>query len=94
MPFRPTWLESDRALARTVGRPLASFLQVEAAGGLVLLVAAIAALVWANSPWDASYTTFWHSEVTVQVGSWSVESDLLHVVNDGLMTLFFFVVGL
>ena len=61
MPFRPTWLESDRHSARTVGRPLAAFLQVEAAGGLVLLVATIAALVWANSPWEASYTSFWHT---------------------------------
>ena len=94
MPFRPTWLESDRTLARTVGRPLAAFLQVEAAGGLVLLVATIVAVVWANSPWEASYTSFWHTVVTVQVGPWRVESDLLHVINDGLMTLFFFVVGL
>src|SRR5262245_11563855 len=56
---RPTWLGSDRRLARAVGRPVARFLRVEAAGGVVLLAAAVVALVWANSPWRASYTTVW-----------------------------------
>lgn len=93
-PFRATWLESDRPLARALGRPLASFLEIEAAGGVFLLAATVAALVWANSPWDQSYVDFWHTEVTVTVGTFQVSEDLTHWVNDGLMAIFFFVVGL
>ncbi|HEU0170792.1 MAG TPA: Na+/H+ antiporter NhaA [Acidimicrobiales bacterium] len=70
------------------------FLHTEAAGGLVLLAATVVALVWANSPWHASYETFWRSVVTVRVGSFGIEQDLRHFVNDGLMTLFFLVVAL
>lgn len=93
-PWRATWLESDRPLARAVGRPLASFLEVEAAGGVFLLAATIVALVWANSPWDQSYVDFWHTEISFSAGNFSVAEDLTHWVNDGLMTVFFFVVGL
>ena len=50
--------------------------------------------MWANSPWSAAYETLWHTEVTVNVGRYSLEGDLHHWVNDGLMTIFFFVVGL
>lgn len=93
-PFRATWLESDRPLARAVGRPLAAFLDIEAASGVFLLAATATALVWANSPWDQSYIDFWHTEISVTVGNFSVSDDLTHWVNDGLMTIFFFVVGL
>ena len=70
--------------------PIVAFLRTEAGGGAVLLAAAVIALVWANSPASAAYESFWHTEVPIldRVG------DLRHVVNDGLMTLFFFVVGL
>ena len=81
-------------MARAVGRPVASFLEVEAAGGVFLLAATIAALVWANSPWDQSYVDFWHTEISVTLGNFSISDDLTHWVNDGLMTIFFFVVGL
>ncbi|TQC42344.1 Na+/H+ antiporter NhaA [Rhodococcus sp. WS4] len=57
-----------------------------------LLVATVLALVWANI--GDSYETFWHTPVTIQIGDYSVGLDLKHWVNDGLMTLFFFVVGL
>jgi NhaA family Na+:H+ antiporter len=77
-----------------VGRPLAAFLDIEAASGLFLLAATVAALVWANSPWDQSYVEFWHTEIAVTIGNFSVSEDLTHWVNDGLMTIFFFVVGL
>ncbi len=60
----------------------------------MLLVAAVIALVWANSPWSASYLTVWSTELTVQLGRFAVTEDLHHWVNDGLMAVFFFVVGL
>ena len=91
---RPTWIGSDRPLARLVARPLARFLHVEAAGGILLLAATVTALVWANSPWQQSYHDLWSTEVMVRVGTFDVTEDLRHWVNDGLMALFFFVVGL
>jgi NhaA family Na+:H+ antiporter len=80
--------------ARSLPVPVRRFLHTEAGGGLVLLAATVAALVWANSPWHESYETFWRSVVTVRVGSFGIEQDLRHFVNDGLMTLFFLVVAL
>jgi NhaA family Na+:H+ antiporter len=91
---RPTWLGSDRPLARFVARPLARFLHIEAAGGILLLAATIGALVWANSPWQHAYHDLWTTEAVVRVGSFHVTEDLRHWVNDGLMAVFFFVVGL
>ena len=91
---RPTWIRGDARLARTVARPVARFLHVEAAGGVVLLGATLIALMWANSPWSASYETLWHTEVALEVGGYQLAEDLGHWVNDGLMALFFFVVGL
>jgi Na+:H+ antiporter, NhaA family len=90
----PVWLASDRALARYVGRPVASFLRVEAAGGIILLVAALVALAWANSSWAASYEALWSTQVGITVGDFALVGDLGHWVDDGLMAIFFFVVGL
>jgi NhaA family Na+:H+ antiporter len=70
------------------------FIETEAASGIVLVAAAGAALVWANSPWQHSYDTFWHNPIVLQLGGLRVAEDLRHLVNDGLMALFFFVVAL
>jgi NhaA family Na+:H+ antiporter len=75
-------------------RPLADFLQAEAAGGVVLVVATAIALVWANSPWKDSYADLWSTEIVMSVGSHALALDLKHWVNDGLMAIFFLVVGL
>lgn len=74
--------------------PLRDFLRTEAAGGLLLLVATIAALVWANSPWSGAYHDLWNTRAVLGIGSWSLDLSLRGWVNDGLMTLFFLVVGL
>jgi NhaA family Na+:H+ antiporter len=76
------------------GRALLEFLRTEAGGGVVLLAAAVAALVWANSPWRDSYHDVWHHELVVGPGRWAVRESLQHWVNDALMALFFFVAGL
>ena len=89
----PTWSASERPIARTVGRPMRRFLHVEASGGMVLLAATVAALVWANAA-GQSYIDFWHAEITLDIGGFRLQEDLLHWVNDGLMAVFFFVVGL
>jgi NhaA family Na+:H+ antiporter len=87
-------LGSDRRLARTVARPITRFLHVEAASGVLLLAAAVVALVWVNSPWSASYHDLWTTDVALTVGRHTLDADLRHWVNDGLMALFFFVLGL
>ena len=89
----PSFLHSDRVLARAA-QPFVRFLHIEAAGGILLVVATVVALVWANSPWRASYESFWSTTIGLDVGSYRFEEDLGHVVNDVLMALFFFVVGM
>jgi NhaA family Na+:H+ antiporter len=70
------------------------FLAIEAASGIVLMIAAIVALVWANSPWRTSYADLWHISIGLRIGTFVFERDLQFWINDGLMTIFFFVVGL
>lgn len=79
----------DRLLA-----PFRQFAHTASAGGLVLLAATAIALAWANSPWAASYHHLWETPLTLGLGGWSVTWSLHHLVNDGLMAVFFFVVGL
>ena len=61
------------ALKRRAGRSLDRFLHVEAAGGVVLLLAAVVALVWANSPWAASYFRLWHTPIGIRLGAFAFE---------------------
>jgi Na+/H+ antiporter NhaA len=70
------------------------FVATENASAVVLLLATVAALVWSNSPWSASYESFWHTEVSLRFGNAELALDLQHWINDGLMAFFFFVVGL
>ena len=74
--------------------PMQRFVQREAASGLVLFGATLAALVFANSPLAASYAALLHTEIGVAVGPFALRESLLHWINDGLMALFFFLVGL
>ena len=75
-------------------RPIGAFLAAESAGGILLIVSAVAALVWANSPWGDSYEHFWHVEVGFRLGGKLYAMSLEHWVNDGLMVVFFLLVGL
>jgi NhaA family Na+:H+ antiporter len=70
------------------------FVKSEVSGGAVLLVAAVLAMVWANAPFGDSYQAFWQTELTIGFGQFAITEDLQHWVNDALMVLFFFVVGL
>lgn len=82
-------LPIDRVL-----HPFKEFAGKEASGGIVLILCLVAALAWANSPWASSYNNFWHTELNVSFGSFTLSKSLLHWINDGLMSLFFFVIGL
>jgi NhaA family Na+:H+ antiporter len=75
-------------------RPLVDFIHTEAAGGVALVVAAVVALLWANSWWDAAYDDVWSTHLAVALGDWELDLELRDWINDGLMALFFFVVGL
>ena len=86
--------EAVRRQVRRALDPLAEFLHEESVGGVALLVATVAALVWANAIGEGSYTSFWETGLTLGFGSLSLDEDLRHWVNDGLMVIFFFVVGL
>lgn len=88
------WSRTDRTIPRTVVQPLQAFLHTEVAGGVVLLAAALIALVWANSPVAESYTALFETELELRLGSFAIAEDLAHWINDLLMAVFFFVVGL
>jgi Na+/H+ antiporter NhaA len=87
-------LRETTAWARNLGAPLRDFLRTETGGAVVLLVAAIAALVWANSPWPDSYEEVWETELAIRLGDHGLSLGLRDWVNEGLMTFFFLVVGL
>jgi Na+/H+ antiporter NhaA len=82
------------AWARNLAAPVRSFLSTETGSALVLVAAAIAALVWANSPWSSSYESVWRTTLSIKLGGAGVATDLRHWINEGLMTFFFLVVGL
>jgi NhaA family Na+:H+ antiporter len=91
-PFRSQPLPGapiDRLLA-----PMSSFIRTESSGGLVLMAAALVALAWANSPWADGYHALWHARITFEVGGWVASHSLHEWINDGLMAVFFFLVGL
>ncbi|WP_437580718.1 Na+/H+ antiporter NhaA [Sorangium sp. So ce887] len=74
--------------------PIDRFMHVEAASGIVLLIASVIALAWANSPWGDAYEHLWHIPITIGAGSLVFTQPLHFWINEGLMTIFFFVVGL
>ena len=89
-----TGLRGRTAWVRNLAAPVRDFLSNETGGAMVMLGAAVFALLWANSPWRDSYDSFWTTRVSLSVGSGSIALDLRHLVNQGLMTFFFLVVGL
>jgi NhaA family Na+:H+ antiporter len=75
-------------------KPFARFLAIEAAAGAILLLSTVAALVLSNSPWAHSFLNAWETQIGFQVGAWELARSLKDWINDGLMTLFFFLVSL
>ncbi|HEY4087941.1 MAG TPA: Na+/H+ antiporter NhaA [Bryobacteraceae bacterium] len=81
-------------LAERAFLTLDSFIHIEAVSGIALLVAAAAALIWANSPLAASYERVWHTPLSIGLGALTFSRSLHYWVNDVLMTVFFLVVGM
>jgi Na+/H+ antiporter NhaA len=90
---RPTGFSGKTAWARSIQTPLREFLRTETGGAAVLLAAAIAALAWVNIH-ASSYDSFWGTTLSIDLGGHGISLDLREWVNSGLMTFFFFVVGL
>jgi Na+:H+ antiporter, NhaA family len=88
-----SWWPARRFAKRALA-PVEKFLAVEAASGVLLLAAAALALVWANSSWQDSYAAVLHLPLGVTFGTFSFQRTLHFWINDGVMTIFFFVVGL
>src|ERR687896_2541810 len=84
----------ERPPVERIVRPFQDFAHKQSSGGIVLIAATVIALAWANSPWAESYAALWHTKLTVGVADFSITKDLTHWINDGLMAVFFLVVGL
>jgi NhaA family Na+:H+ antiporter len=94
-PRHRTWAGSDRFVPRTFVQPFVRFTRVEAASGILLLFATAVALVWANSRWSgAYYQLFEGTRVAIEIGPIHLDESFADIINDGLMAVFFFVVGL
>jgi Na+/H+ antiporter NhaA len=90
---RPAFSERT-AWARNVASPVRDFLNTESGSAIVLLAATVAALLWANSPGSSSYESVWTTKLSIQLGADGISLELREWINQGLMTLFFLVVGL
>jgi Na+:H+ antiporter, NhaA family len=82
-------LPIDRILA-----PFREFAHTSASGGVLLMAAAVIALVWVNSPLGNTYDALWATKLELSIGPFALSESLLHWINDGLMAIFFLVVGL
>ena len=93
-PSLTTWVDSDRFIPRRFVQPALAFTHAEAASGIVLMLAAVIALIWANLPMGESYEAFWGIHLDFTLGPVHLEETLREIINDGFMAIFFFVVGL
>lgn len=84
----------DQPLIQPMMEPFQRFIHAQSTGGVLLLAATVLAMIWANSPWAESYGTFWNMPVSLVVGSHALTEPLLEWINEGLMAMFFFVIGL
>ncbi len=86
--------EGRTAWARNLAAPVRDFLNTESGGASVMVVATVAALIWANSPISHSYAHLWNTRLSLRLGGDAISASLRSWINQGLMTLFFLVVGL
>ena len=84
----------EKPLGQRVSQISHNFARQAASGGIVLLICTIIALVWRNLPGGESYLHFWETELSIHLNGWELSESLLEWINDGLMVIFFFVVGL
>ena len=83
----------EKAFQR-IATPFEHFIHAQTTTGLVLAVMTVLALILANSPFSQTYLDFFHINIDFKVGSWALSHSLHHWINDGLMAVFFFIIGL
>ena len=86
--------EDSQGVIDAIIGPFQRFLKIESAGGILLLLSTLVALFWANSSWGNAYHEFWENHLTLEIGGFILSKSYLHWINDGLMAIFFFFVGL
>jgi Na+:H+ antiporter, NhaA family len=96
MPFshNNTVTPTRQLVADQIIKPFQRFAQKEAASSILLIVATVIALIWSNSDIGKTYHSFWNTRISFAFGQFHIDKTLLHWINDGLMSLFFFTVGL
>ena len=94
MALRATPLVISRPPIDALTAPFKRFARVEASGGILLLLCTLIAVAWANSTWAHGYDSVWERTLTIGFGSLSMTHDYHHWINDGLMAIFFFLMGL
>ncbi len=87
-------MNTNSSRPERVSRSIIALLQSSALGGILLILFTIIALIWANSGWQESYHHLWHLKFGIELGDFSFKMDLHHWINDGLMAIFFYMVGL
>ncbi|MBM3301314.1 MAG: Na+/H+ antiporter NhaA, partial [Deltaproteobacteria bacterium] len=92
--FRKELFEKGEALGQLIIQPFQNFAAIQASGGVVMLAAALLALIWANSAFHSSYEKLFHSAISIGLNGMALDRPLHFWINEGLMTFFFFVVGL
>jgi NhaA family Na+:H+ antiporter len=87
-------MNSKRSKIDLILKPVEQYMHHESTAGVLLLFSALIAIVWANSPWSEAYFHLWEYKISIQVGSYGITNSVHHWINDGLMAMFFFVIGL
>lgn len=77
-----------------IASPFIRFANMEAAGSVLLLASTVLAIVWANSPWQQHYYAIWNGNLSIGIGRFNISETRLQWVDDGLMSIFFFLIGL
>lgn len=82
-----------KKVIKSIVSPFQQFIDLEASSGILLLLTSIVAMAWANSPWSESYFHLRETKISLAVADFQISNSLVHWINDGLMAIFFFVVG-
>jgi Na+:H+ antiporter, NhaA family len=85
--------DASRPISRLM-RPVKYFFHLKVAGGILLFLNSVLAMIWANSAWHESYHDLWHAPFSIRLGDFALSYPLEYWINDGLMVIFFFVIGL
>ncbi|MCS7019577.1 MAG: Na+/H+ antiporter NhaA [Cytophagales bacterium] len=85
---------TNRNIAQILVQPINKFIRNESSAGIILFLSALIAMLWANSAWKESYHHLWEIPLSISLGDFEIKKTLHHWINDGLMAVFFFVIGL